>query len=116
MALYKGDIKENFPSNQSVRRKRLKLRAPCRSGIPMNQVSRIFISYSHRGNGPEWKALLLYGLHVFEQHHLLDVWQDGKIRISSCWHDGIKQAMGSARLAVVLLTREALESEYEVLI
>jgi hypothetical protein len=74
--------------------------------------SRIFISYSHRGNGPEWKEKLLKALHVFEQQHLLDVWQDGKIRVSSYWDDDIKQAMASAGLAVVLLTQEALESEY----
>ena len=46
-------------------------------------MSRIFISYSHRGKGPEWKAALLRALHVFERHHLLDVWQDGKIHVSS---------------------------------
>ena len=74
--------------------------------------ARIFISYSHRGNGPEWKAWLARHLGVFEQHHLLDVWQDGKIRVSSFWDDDIKQAMGSARVAVVLLTKEALELEY----
>jgi tetratricopeptide (TPR) repeat protein len=72
----------------------------------------IFISYSHRGNGPEWKSALLRALHVFEQHHLLDVWQDGKIRDSSFWDDDIKQAMRSARLAVVLITPEALKSQY----
>lgn len=74
--------------------------------------ARIFISYSHRGSGPEWKARLLRALHVFEHHHLLDVWQDGKIRISSYWDDDIKQAMGNAELAIVLLTKEAVESEY----
>lgn len=74
--------------------------------------ARLFISYSHRGNGPKWKATLLDSLHVFEQHHLLDVWQDGKIRVSSFWDDDIKQAMTNAQLAVVLLTKEALESEY----
>ncbi len=74
--------------------------------------ARIFISYSHRGNGPEWKAWLLRHLAVFERHHLLDVWQDGKIRVSSFWNDDIEEAMRSARLAVVLLTTEALESQY----
>jgi tetratricopeptide (TPR) repeat protein len=80
----------------------------------MNQANnaRIFISYSHRGNGPKWKAALLRGLHVLERHHLLDVWQDGKIRVSSFWNDDIKRAMADARLAVVLVTKEALESEY----
>lgn len=71
--------------------------------------SRIFISYSHRGTRPAWKATLLRALHVFERHHLPNVWQDGRIRISSYWDDNIQQAMASAQLAVVLLTKEALE-------
>jgi hypothetical protein len=74
--------------------------------------ARLFISYSHRGNGPEWKAKLVRHLRVFEEQHLLDVWQDGKIRVSSYWHDDIQQSMSDARLAVVLITPEALESEY----
>lgn len=39
-------------------------------------------------------------------------WQDGKIRVSSFWDDDIKQAMDNARLSVLLLTKEALDSEY----
>ena len=73
---------------------------------------RIFISYSHQGRGPEWRAKLLKALKVFEQHHLLDVWEDGKIRISTAWNDDITQAMSSAGAAVFLLTPEALESEF----
>jgi tetratricopeptide (TPR) repeat protein len=79
----------------------------------MNSANRIFISYSHRGNGPEWKAKLLRALHVFEQHYLLDVWQDGKIRVSSYWDDDIQRAMNEARCAVVLLTPDALDSRSE---
>jgi tetratricopeptide (TPR) repeat protein len=86
--------------------------SPNPSSPSVTTHDRVFISYSHRGNGPDWKARLLRPLGVFEQHHLLDVWQDGKIRISSYWDDDIQQAMSDARLAVVLLTPEALESEY----
>lgn len=73
---------------------------------------RIFVSYSHRGRGPDWKSSLLRALHVFDRHYLLDVWQDGKIRVSTFWDDDIKQAMHQAQAAVVLLTPEALESPY----
>src|SRR5437867_1280269 len=75
--------------------------------------SRVFISYSHKGKGPEWKSALLRALHVFERHHLLDVWQDGKIRVGSFWDDDIQQAMSSARLAVVLLTPEGVDPRSE---
>lgn len=74
--------------------------------------ARIFISYSHRGRGPEWKARLLKALAVFERQHLLDVWEDGKIRVSAGWNDEITDAMSSASLVVFLLTPEVLESEY----
>lgn len=78
----------------------------------MNQ-QRIFISCSHRGNGPQWKEALLRALHVFARHHLLDVWQDGKIRVSAFWDDDIKSAMAGARVAVVLLTPEAIAERSE---
>jgi hypothetical protein len=75
-------------------------------------TARIFVSYSRRGNGPSWKAALFRALYVFEQHSLLDVWHDGNIRVSSFFDDDIKQAMTDARLAVVLLTDEALKSDF----
>src|SRR5258708_23648316 len=74
--------------------------------------ARIFVSYSQGGHGPKWKAMLLDALAVFEKHHLLDVWQDGKIRVSAYWEDDIDQAMSAAQLAVVLLTPQALESRF----
>ena len=76
------------------------------------KTARVFISYSHGGNGPQWKVALLRALDVFERHHLLDVWQDGHIRVGSLWNDDIEGAMRSAQLAIVLLTKEALESKY----
>jgi hypothetical protein len=76
------------------------------------RASRIFISYSHRGNGPARKTALLRALQGFERQHLLDVREDGKIRVSSYWEDDIEKAMDEARVAVVLLAREALESEF----
>lgn len=67
--------------------------------------TRIFVSYNHHGEGPKWLAALRRSLHLFEQHHLLDVRQDGKIWVSSF-------LTTNARLAVLLLTQEALDSEY----
>lgn len=77
--------------------------------MSQSHIGRIFVSYSHRGNGPQWKTALLRATHLFEQYHLIDVWQDGKIRVSSFWDDDIQQAMESAQVAVVLLTPEALD-------
>lgn len=75
---------------------------------------RIFVSYTRKGNGPKWKTRLLESFRVFERLGLIDVWEDGKLRVSSFWDDDIKQAIACSNAAVVLLTPEALESEYIV--
>jgi hypothetical protein len=75
---------------------------------------RIFVSYCHGGNGLKWKLSLLHALNVFERQNLLDVWEDGKIRVGSFWDDDIYAAMSSAKLAIILLTDEALRSDYIV--
>lgn len=74
--------------------------------------ARIFISYCRLGKGPEWKAKLLDSLKVFAQHHLVDVWEDGRIRAGADWNDDIERAMSSAELAVFLITPEFLESRF----
>jgi hypothetical protein len=74
--------------------------------------TRIFISYSHRGNGLAWKARLLTQLAVFEKHHLLDVWHDDEMKLGENWHQCIHASMQSARLAVPLLTDEMLRSPF----
>ncbi len=78
----------------------------------MNPAPRIFVSYSHRGQGPAWKAKLLSALKVFADQHLLDFWDDERIRASQNWHREIAAAMTSADAAIILLTPEALTSDY----
>lgn len=75
-------------------------------------MSRIFISYSHRGNGLRWKEDLLKELVVFEKHGVLDVWHDDEMKLGENWHARINAAMKEAGLAVLLLTNEFLESEF----
>lgn len=74
--------------------------------------SRIFISYSHQGNGLVWKEGLLTKLSVFEQQHLIDPWHDDEMKLGDNWYDQINASMGSARLAVLLLTDEFLKSPF----
>lgn len=72
----------------------------------------IFISYSHRGKGPEWKGKLLRELQVFTVHDLIEAWDDEQIKGGWRWEREIEKAIHRARLAVLLLTKEALESEF----
>jgi len=74
--------------------------------------SHIFISYSHRGKGPEWKALLLEQLKVFTVQNLIKAWDDERITGGWRWENEIEKAIHNARLAIILLTNEALESEF----
>ena len=76
------------------------------------RTARIFISYSHRGNGLAWKDRLLTQLTVFEKHHVLDVWHDDETQLGEDWHARINAAMKGARLAVLLLTDEFLKSPF----
>lgn len=73
---------------------------------------RVFISYSHRAKGPEWKAALLPHLSVFTAQDLFDAWDDEQIPGGWRWEKEIEKAIRDAQLAVVLLTKEALESEF----
>lgn len=75
-------------------------------------LARIFVSYSHGGRGDQWKELLVGCFSVFEQLDLLDIWQDGKLRLASLWDDDIRSSMASADAALVMLTAETLKSEY----
>jgi hypothetical protein len=72
----------------------------------------IFISYSHKLRGPEWKRLLTAQLAFFEKHGLIAAWDDEQIPAGARWEKEIADAIHNARLAVLLLTKEALESEF----
>lgn len=74
--------------------------------------SRIFVSYSHRGNGVAWKDRLFAALAVFERHHLLNAWHDDQTQLGEDWHAQINAAMKSAHVAVLLLTDEFLKSPF----
>lgn len=55
---------------------------------------------------------MLESLTVFETHHVLDVWHDDETKLGEDWHMRINAAMEGARLAILLLTREFLESAF----
>jgi hypothetical protein len=77
----------------------------------MNPTS-IFISYSHKGRGPEWKRKLVEHLKPFSGCNLIQAWDDEQIPGGWRWENEIENAIHGARLAVILLTQEALESEF----
>ncbi len=71
---------------------------------------KVFISYSHLDR--EWLEKLKKWLKPLEQGGLLDFWDDSEIEPGEDWRQAIKDAMASARLAVLLVSQNFFASEF----
>ncbi len=69
-----------------------------------------FISYSHRDS--EYLEHLRRHLRPLENHGRLNLWDDGQIGSGERWHDKIRQAMASARVAILLVSDHFLNSDF----
>ena len=70
----------------------------------------IFISYSHEDE--EYKEELVKHLRVLELEGLVDLWVDDEIGAGGDWEDEIGRAMKNARLAILLITKSFLGSDF----
>lgn len=70
----------------------------------------VFISYSH-ADEIEKNALLLH-LGVLRGAGLVDLWNDDRIAGGSSWEAEIEEAMANARIAILLITANFLNSEF----
>lgn len=75
-----------------------------------NQVPKIFISYSHRDE--KWKDELKIFLNPKIRDASLVVWDDRDIEIGERWNDEIKNAILSSDIAIVLVTKHFLNSDF----
>jgi hypothetical protein len=70
----------------------------------------IFISYSHHDK--HWLDELLITLAPLVRKRRITVWDDTNIRVGKKWMEEIRGALGAANIAVLLVSRHFLASEF----
>src|SRR5205809_1795808 len=71
---------------------------------------RVFIAYAHKDT--EYRDELVKTLAVWERAGRLEIWADNKLLGGDPWDKKIKQALDQADLILVLMSRDAIASEY----
>ncbi len=71
---------------------------------------KVFVSYSHRDK--YWKEHLVTHPDVLQKQGLLSFWEDRQIRVGDDWPQKIRAAMGSANVAVLLVSPHFLTSDF----
>ncbi len=70
----------------------------------------VFISYSHKDE--TWKDRLVRHLGVLTREGAFEYWDDRRIAAGDGWHAEIKTVMDRARLAVLLISADFLNSDF----
>lgn len=85
-------------------------KAPSKSLVSKDKRSKVFISYSHAD--AEWLERLRIHLKPMEREEIIDIWDDTKIQAGTLWKEQIAKAIGSARVAVLLISANFLASDF----
>jgi len=78
--------------------------------IQKSERYKLFISYSHKD--AEWLERVRIHLRPLERDYDIEIWDDTKIRAGSNWREEIKNAIQSARVALLLISADFLASDF----
>jgi hypothetical protein len=92
-------VKEDYPEGKRPRAARSKRRRPM-----------VYVSYSHQDS--DEKDALVKHLGVLQAAGLLDIWVDDNIGGGDDWLQAIEDALHRASAAVLLVTKDFLQSEF----
>ena len=77
---------------------------------PVVQLKQVFVSYSHAD--AEWLERVKKFLAPLESLGVLRIWDDQQIKPGDEWLLEIKKSLAAARLALLLVTQDFLQSEF----
>ena len=75
-------------------------------------IPNLFISYSHRDE--VWRNELVRHLRVLERSGILRIWETSEIQAGANWAAEVMEKLQQADLAVILVSPDALASDYIV--
>lgn len=75
-----------------------------------NEAPLVVVSYSHKDK--KWLDELLPHLHHLKRNRGVEHWDDTQLKIGARWYDQIRHALGSARYAILLVSKHFLASEF----
>lgn len=70
----------------------------------------VFVSYSHAD--AKWLKRLRVHLKPLERYGTIDLWDDTRITPGKQWRDEVREALGRAKAAVLLITADFLASDF----